>query len=232
MKKNKDIQRKRHNLGYLIATITTLLLIVILFLPQSKTLLKPGPMNTGHASLDCTACHRDAKGSLRQQLQANVQYLINNRSTLADVGYRPVISQDCLSCHSRKNDRHPIFRFNEPRFKDARDAIQPHKCISCHQEHQGVRITSKENFCSNCHKDLKLKKDPVDISHESLVKDKKWKTCLRCHDYHGNHIMASINELEKAHPQRVISEYFKGSESPYSEKKRYKANKTRKKNEK
>lgn len=224
---NKAIKRRRHNLGYLIAIIATMSLIIVLFEPQSSQLLTPGPMNTGHASLECESCHRNAKGSLRQQLQANVQYLLSNRAIPADVGYRPVENLDCLFCHSRKNDRHPVFRFYEPRFQKAREAIQPHLCISCHLEHKGVRVTREADFCSNCHDDLEIKKDPLQVSHKQLVQQKQWKSCLGCHDYHGNHIMKTVTDSDLAHSDKTITEYFKSGVSPYSTKKRYKAKESR-----
>ena len=219
--------RRRHNLGYLIAIIATVSLIAILLSPESGQLITPGPMNTGHELLVCESCHKNAKGSLRQQLQANVQYFLGNKESLVDIGYRPVGNSDCLACHSRKNDRHPVFRFYEPRFKNARESVQPHLCISCHLEHKGVRVTAETDFCSSCHEDLEIKKDSLQVSHKQLVKQKKWKSCLGCHDYHGNHIMKVTNDSVNSHSDKVITEYFNGDDSPYSTKKRYKAKEIR-----
>jgi len=90
------------------------------FLPENKVLLIPGEMNTGHQNIDCDYCHRLATGSLRQQIQANVRFVLGLRLKAADYGRSPVTNEQCLGCHRRPDDRHPVFLFFEPRFKEAR----------------------------------------------------------------------------------------------------------------
>lgn len=130
-------------------------------------------MNTGHEELECEDCHRKAKGTLRQQLQTSAKYLLGKQALSVDIGHENVKNEHCLACHRRPKDRHPVYRFLEPRFKDARNKIQPQYCNSCHQEHNGKRLTANPEYCEVCHGKLKLKKDPLDISHHKIVTEKR-----------------------------------------------------------
>ena len=68
--------------------------------------------------------------------------------------------------------------------------------MSCHREHQGVRVTLTEiGYCRHCHEETRLKRDPLDVSHEALIKAKEWDSCLGCHDFHGNHRMTVRKQL-------------------------------------
>ncbi|KAG1658096.1 hypothetical protein GQR58_023141 [Nymphon striatum] len=148
----------------------------------------PGPLNTGHEALACNECHEEADGSIRQQIQANLNYLLGAREKHVAFNYESPTNTDCLACHQRENDNHPIYRFNEPRFREAREALSPQHCVSCHQEHKGVRVTSAPDNCKHCHEELIVKEDPLDVSHQQLVDEKRWDTCLQCHDFHGGHV--------------------------------------------
>jgi len=172
-------------------------------------------MNTGHESLTCESCHLPARGSLRQQLQGNVRYLFGLGDELVDFGLVDVSNADCLACHERPNDRHPVFRFEEPRFAEARRELAPHQCNSCHREHSGKRVTVEADYCSQCHADLAMEKDPLDVSHAELVAAERWSTCLGCHSFHGNHVMQPATVLAKAYPKETVVEYFEGGPSPY-----------------
>jgi len=184
-------------------------------------------MNTGHEDVKCEYCHKQAAGTLRQQIQGKIQFLLGNRSHDAYVGFREVSNDDCLSCHDRPEDNHPVFRFFEPKFTKARKKIRPHQCVSCHREHTGRRATTSMQFCKHCHGELKLRKDPISIPHGKLVKKKRWDLCLRCHDFHGNHRMKVEKKIILSHSEKKIHRYLDGlSDSPYSDKKRYKARKT------
>jgi hypothetical protein len=183
-----------------------------------------GPMNIGHTALTCQSCHKPATGTARQQIQANAKYLLGLRGTPVNFRYQKVTNSICLACHQRPNDRHPVFRFFEPRFAEARKKIQPHFCITCHREHSGRRVTiSQTTFCLYCHKETKVKNDPISISHEKLILAENWESCLRCHDFHGNHVMETKIVLEEAPMSEQIRKYFEGSFSPYSSLKYYKA---------
>lgn len=176
----------------------------------------PGPMNTNHHDVACAACHREAPGSLRQQLQTAARDLVGMSASDVDVGYREVTNQVCLECHDRPEDRHPVFRFLEPRFAQVRAVLAPQNCSSCHREHHGVRVTVPETtFCRHCHGELTMKADPLDVSHQELVAGGRWDTCLGCHDFHGNHPIRTPRRIEDVVPQSQIQDYFDGGRSPY-----------------
>ena len=212
--------------GYWIGSLLGLAFIIFLLLPQQEEYHANGPANTGHESLKCTDCHRQAPGSTRQQIQAKVRYWLGMRKTSVFFGFSDVTNAECLDCHDRPKDNHPAHRFFEPRFSTARANIHPEKCISCHREHEGVRVTMESRFCSNCHEKLVLKKDPLAITHQQLIKEKKWNSCMVCHDFHGNHIMEVPTKPEEGIEQEQIVDYFKGSPSPYSKQKHYTAKET------
>jgi len=192
-------------------------------MPGYAWLHAAGPMNTGHEKLLCEDCHVPADGNLRQQFQANIQFLLGNRKQYSPVGFRSVSSRDCQQCHDRPTDKHPVSRFLEPRFSKARAKISPHQCMSCHKEHQGKRVTTvSQDYCSNCHQKLKLRKEKIDVHHVDLIKQKRWQTCLGCHDYHGNHRMKLKKRLKDIVNEQVIHEYFNGGNDPYSRNKIHK----------
>lgn len=127
---------------------------------------------------------------MRQQLQAKAAFLVGIRETDTDFLTSPPTDVQCQECHSRPNDRHPIYRFLEPRFAEARAAIHPESCMSCHSEHTGERFNTREigaDYCKNCHAETEVNDDPLDISHTELIKAGRWSTCLQCHDFHGSH---------------------------------------------
>jgi len=81
--------------------------------------------------------YQDAPGSLRQQTQANLRNALGLCDHLADFGKLTVTNESGLGCHERPNDRHPVYRFLEPRFLKARVSLRPQLCVSCHTEHKG-----------------------------------------------------------------------------------------------
>ncbi len=183
---------------------------------SSRGMHRPGPMNTGHAELACEACHRSAPGTVRQQLQNAVRHALGMAGGPVDVGFAPVSNDDCLACHDRPDDRHPAFRFLEPRFADARAAIHPERCVSCHREHGGVRVSLADTtFCRHCHADTTVENDPLDISHQTLVATQQWSSCLGCHDFHGNHGVRAPHRVDEAFAIHQIEQYFAGGPSPY-----------------
>lgn len=215
--------RKRQSIGFYVGAYIAIVMSVIGFSGLFLSFAQKGPMNTGHETLKCGDCHREAPGTMRQQIQAKLQYVLNLRRTDATLGHFPVENKDCLSCHVRPDDPHPVFRFIEPRFADARKIIQPQHCISCHQEHRGLRITIEQDYCRHCHKSLSLKNDPLDVSHEQLIDEKKWNTCLACHDFHGNHLYTLPKTSSKMISDEAILNYFQGQDAPYSKEKRHRA---------
>lgn len=213
--------------GYITGLVLSILLLLSLSMSQFQTIRSPGVLNTGHEALECKECHENAGGSIRQQIQANLNYLLGARSSQVTFNYESPDNHDCLACHTRDNDNHPIYRFNEPRFQEVREKIQPQYCNSCHKEHSGVRVTSNPENCKQCHDETIVKEDPLDISHEILVKQNKWDTCLQCHDFHGNHEMQIPTHTPDMHDANLINQYFKGGKDPYSLIKTYKAKESR-----
>ena len=214
------IKRIRQDIGYFLGGIIGLSFLTLLSMSWGEKYLMPGPKNVGHQNLDCEYCHIKTPGTFRQQIQANVRYLLGKRSQPVDFGRKIVSNEACLGCHQRSNDRHPVYRFFEPRYKAVREKFKPQFCTSCHLEHSGSRVTIVEfDFCQSCHEKLVLKKDPLSISHKDLIAAERWTSCLGCHDFHGNHKMKTETELSKIiSPERIL-EYFQGAPSPYADKK-------------
>ena len=222
---------KRFRMGLLIGLSIVGIFIAVIQTGNWQYNMAPGSMNTGHESLACEECHLESKGTFRQQLQANIQYWLGKRKATVTIGYNPVSNRDCVDCHRRPKDRHPVYRFMEPKYKKIRQEIQAHSCNACHQEHSGTRVTIEAEFCSHCHEKLKLKKDPLDTTHQQLVKEKRWSTCLGCHDFHGNYQYEVPEKVNQAKSGEVINDYLLGGQSPYGKDKQYKAKETRHENQ-
>jgi hypothetical protein len=184
-------------------------------MPQAAHFHAKGPANTGHSDLACIDCHKEAPGTVRQQLQAKVRFWLGLRATDVAFGHLRVDNARCTDCHAREQDAHPVHRFLEPRFAEARAEIGVESCVSCHREHKGVRVTMAPTACATCHQNLDLKRDPLDVPHRELVAGKEWDTCLGCHDFHGNHKRVAQTRLGDAHPNQAIIDYLNGGLSPY-----------------
>lgn len=219
--------RKTAYIGYGIGIIISVLIIAFLSINSLHSWRVEGEPNTGHENLDCNECHEAATGSLQQQIQSNIQYLLSQRNDLAAFNFETPDNKDCLACHERENDRHKVHRFNEPKYKKARQKIKPQFCNSCHQEHNGVRVTVAIDTCKFCHQKTVIKDDPIDVSHQDLIKTQAWSTCLSCHDFHGNHFNKVPKKLEDMIPTSDIQDYFDGGKDPYSKKKRVLSKETR-----
>ena len=216
--------RKRQVLGMAVGMFTSAVVIVSLRQPQNTDWLAKGPMTPGHKDLSCTSCHYEAEGSLRQQLQAKTKFHTGLRHTDADFGLLKVENTACLSCHDRQDDHHPVFRFNEPRFAELRKSLDATQCSTCHTEHNGTLASvPKTSICLSCHQDLKIKKDPLEISHEQLIANHLGNTCMQCHDYHGNHQMALRTSIKDTIPVQAILRYLNIGTDPYSKQKIVKA---------
>ena len=154
-------------------------ILVLLRLPVGGWIQAPGPATPGHGEMRCAQCHERAEGSLRQQLQATVQHALGMRETGADIGHRPVGDRVCIDCHDRPNDRHPT-----------------------------VRVTAPSVVCQTCHGDLDVRDDPVEPTHADLVAREDWTTCLRCHDFHGNHTHVVAESLADAISVDAVLEHL------------------------
>ncbi len=221
MVKNRRIrQYSALGVGALLGTIY----LFWLALPQGETLLMPGPNNIGHEDIYCSDCHSPAEGSFRQQLQAKLQHWLGYRAIATEFGRQPVTNRQCAGCHKRPDDRHPVYRFFEPRYREVRKNLKPQFCISCHTEHSGARVTLVDiGYCRECHQKLRMKEDPLNISHADLVEAERWSTCLGCHDFHGNHEIRAGEIVADAFSKNIVEAYFKGGPSPYGDKKIYQA---------
>ena len=198
--------------------------LLLLTFPQRSELVAKGPMNVGHEGFDCHECHAPAPGNRAQQLSANVYQWIGLRASSVAFGSQDVASGACLECHERPNDRHPISRFLEPRFGEARRKLGVQQCMGCHLEHRGVRVTLPGiGYCALCHGDTELREDPIQPTHAELVYTEAWNTCLACHDFHGNHEMTTPMRLEDGVSEERVRAYFAGAPSPYSKAKRFKS---------
>lgn len=215
--------RRRQLVGFSAGLSVIIVFVMVLaFYPKAENLNMIGPLNTGHEDLACIECHTPARGTLGQQIQTNLMFAMGKRKTKVEFGLENVDNNKCLACHDRPNDRHPVHRFEEPRFAEARKAINPTKCASCHTEHHGIRITIESAaFCANCHQDTEMNNDPLDISHKELIAQGNWNSCLQCHDFHGNHVMHVAEKMQDTISLSDIVNYFKGGASPYPDKKQY-----------
>ena len=62
-----------------------------------------------------------------------------------------------------------------------------------------------------------MEEDPLDVSHETLVNDERWETCLGCHDYHGNNAYTLATEVSEAFTPEQVQSYADGGDSPYGD---------------
>ena len=217
--------RKRQFYGILIGLGVAIIAICgLLFVKPAEKYMSIGPMNSGHEGFQCSTCHTDAKGNWIQQIQSNTEHAVGLRKKMVAFGSLPADTKKCLSCHERDNDRHPTHRFLEPKYKAAIKEIDATNCNTCHDEHNGVRLSlANGNYCINCHADTKVKNDPLDVPHKILFEKGEWSTCLQCHDFHGNHQAKAAEKMKDTIPMSKIMDYFKGGEDPYKGKKRFKA---------
>lgn len=191
---------------------------LILLMPTLSNFVPNNSYGPGHEDLACSDCHLKAPGTIRQQLQAKAKHLLGLRDSSADFGMREVDSPSCTRCHQNPNDRHPTHRFFEPRFAQARRELGPQTCVNCHREHTGGRLSqTNTGFCSSCHGDLAIKNDPTRPTHEALAHDRRWETCLTCHDFHGNHTHTPPTDLQNAITPAAVVAYLRRAQSPYGE---------------
>ena len=195
--------------------------------PLHARLLNPGPMMPGHASLDCVSCHQPAPGDTRQQIQAIVASWLGWRHDNPQFGFLPPQNSDCVDCHERANDRHPINRFREPRFLAALDIVDARTCGGCHIEHTGDRVAGNGQYCEACHKDVEVKHDPLELSHANLASQQRWDTCLQCHDFHGNHKHETPRSLAARLDLSAVKNYLKDGADPFGSEKSSKAKQAR-----
>ena len=64
---------------------------------------------------------------------------------------------------------------------------------------------------------MKVKDDRTSPTHDFLVRNKQWTTCLQCHDYHGNHKWNAPLRLQDGATLEVLNKYLQGGPSPFGE---------------
>jgi len=209
---------RRRAYGTALAAIAVL--TGVLFWPSAAWLQAAGEPTPGHANLSCDACHVPAPGTLRQQIQGSVHYLFGWRDTPAAIGNAPVADATCAKCHERTKDNHSLSTLSETRFLDVQASYGVHHCTGCHNEHHGVRVSVPSTICSNCHQDTEKADDPISPDHKSLVAQEAWDTCLRCHDFHGNHNLQEGDHkfptrLEDGFTLQAVRDYLRAGEPIY-----------------
>ena len=134
--KNPSPEQTAYRWGLIIAAIAG----VVLVLPGRESWHAAGPPNIGHARIDCSACHTPAPGNFAGQTLRNMLHGVGLVDSGADFIFAPAGKEQCLACHENPDDRHPVTKFLEPEFAAARRSMGVQTCISCHQEHLGVRV--------------------------------------------------------------------------------------------
>ncbi len=209
--------RKRQVTGMITGILFVMVLVLNFIYLKHESWLSKGRLTPGHEALDCGSCHHPAEGTWRQQLQAKAKFVLGFRHSDADFGLMKVDNAKCLNCHDRPGDHHPVFRFNEPRFAEVRQELDATQCGSCHTEHTGTLANIPvKSICLNCHQDLKIKDDPLEVSHEQIIAEPIMVNCMQCHDFHGNHIMELPITLEDTISMQAIKEYLNKGTDPYS----------------
>lgn len=209
------VRRSWKTYGYRLGAALALLPALWL-LPGLASMVPHHRHNPGHEDLACEDCHRSAPGTMRQQLQAKVDFWLGRSELDAAFVFKAVDNRICLECHQRSDDHHPAHRFLEPRFAEVRSTLGPQSCISCHREHHERRLTLTDTgFCASCHAELTLKQDPITPTHAALIQAQRWETCLGCHDFHNNHGWKAPSQLDAAISPQRIRDYFVAGPSPY-----------------
>jgi hypothetical protein len=216
--------RRRQTMGMAMGALWSASVVYALYQPENESWICRGPVTSGHQEISCNSCHQPAQGTARQQLQTKANFMLGLRASDADFGLLKVDNNQCLDCHSRPDDQHSVFRFKESRFSEVREVLDATQCGSCHKQHKGTVVALPDTeFCTNCHQDLKIKEDPLEIPHQELIGKAMWVTCMQCHDYHGNHEMKLATSLKDTIPVQKILNYFDKGPDPYSSVKRSKA---------
>ncbi len=217
------VKRKDLPVGVSMLVVSIAATVLIQFFTPAGWAAAPGRMMPGHADMACDRCHKPAAGTVRQQVQTNVAFWTGLRDQGADFGKATVNGTVCRPCHERKADTHPTYRFNEPRFLDAVNLLDARDCLSCHAEHKSRRVLARADRCELCHARLKVKNDPLDTSHASLIARSEWESCLGCHDYHGNHRRKAQKTFTQRIARSAVDDYLARGPSPYGDEKREKA---------
>lgn len=205
--------------AYGVGLIVTFIVGLLLLLPGNESWHAAGPPNTGHTRIECRECHVSVPGNFVGQAFDQLVHAFGLSDSASGFVFEAVGNDQCLRCHLNPDDRHPLVDFLEPEFEAARQAMSIQFCVSCHQEHLGVRVSVTPLVCQTCHQDIvpmKLEDDPIEIPHTTLIAERRWETCLGCHDFHGNHDREVPTRMSQLLTRQQIQQYLDGGDSPYS----------------
>ena len=202
--------------AYLLGVVVAVIGGVLLLSPGREIWHAKGPFNTGHTKLECGDCHTPAPGNFIGQAFGNLAHAVGLTDSARFFVYAPAGNEQCLDCHDDPDNVHIVDDFLKPEFAKVREARGVQFCTGCHQQHLGVRVSATPRVvCQDCHDDMDLADDPVDIPHTRLISDQRWETCLGCHDHHGNHDREVPIKMSEILTEEQIQQYFDGGKSPY-----------------
>ena len=72
-------------------------------------------------------------------------------------------------------------------------------------------------YCVSCHADLKVRDDRTSPTHAQLLLQKRWDSCLQCHDYHGNHGWKAPLRVRDGASLQLLQRYMKDGPSPFGD---------------
>lgn len=211
-------RRARRRVGYRIGAAGWAVSLAVSSWGDDGQVLARGPANPGHGALECADGHEAAPGAVRQQVQAAVAFGLGLRETAPAIGRLPMTNRICLDCHEREDDQHPTHVFSQPKYSDEREEIPAHLCITCHREHSGRHVENTGQFCVTCHSGMEAREDPIAPTHAALAADERWDTCLRCHEFHGNHLRVTPGTLEASLGGREMLCHLDSGTPQYGEK--------------
>src|SRR5262245_4571285 len=95
MSQRSPIEQSIKIVAYLLGGfIASVIIAATVMIPQVARFRAKGPANSGHDALVCSNCHKDAPGTMRQQLQAKVQFWLGMRATDAVFGHTPSVTSN------------------------------------------------------------------------------------------------------------------------------------------
>jgi len=79
-------------------------------------------------------------------------------------------------------------------------------------------VENTGQFCVTCHSGMEVREDRTTPTHAALAAEERWDTCLRCHDFHGNHHHEWPESLEEAFGGREVLRHLDSGAPLYGEK--------------
>ncbi|MGB8315164.1 MAG: hypothetical protein WCE69_11850, partial [Aestuariivirga sp.] len=210
---------RRNRLAALLALVTAVCLGSALFLSKGTQLLMPGPLTSGHGTIEnCNACHTKSGSTKLSWIHG-----LTAADPLAD-------SKACLTCHKMPDaafnahsaSTEVLKKSTERLTKIAAKSTAPQSaraqniafpmrdvmagdlyCATCHQEHQGAsfnlnRISNEQ--CRSCHV---LKFDSFD-GHHPKFENYPFERRTRIIFDHAEHFGKHYPEVAKKDPAKRV----------------------------